>query len=179
MLAAMRRAGCWIVAFGVESGDQQVLDRIEKRAQVADAHRAVALCHDAGIKSSVYLLMGFPWETHASVAALSAFARALDPDLLEVFFPYPFPGTALRQQMIDEGLLADGLFPVESYDTPAVPSHALDVRELGRLRKRLLRDFYVRPTKIARTLWSTRSANELGNYVRVGWEQMRELMSTG
>jgi anaerobic magnesium-protoporphyrin IX monomethyl ester cyclase len=179
MLAAMRRAGCWIVAFGVESGDQQVLDRLEKRSRVADAHRAVALCRAAGIKSSVYLLMGFPWETHASVAALSRFARDLDPDILEVFFPYPFPGTALRQQMIDEGLLADGTFPTESYDTPAVPSHRLDVAELRRLRKRLLRDFYVRPAKIARTLWATRSPTELGNYVRVGLQQMRELVSPG
>jgi radical SAM superfamily enzyme YgiQ (UPF0313 family) len=179
MLAAMRRAGCWIIAFGVESGDQQVLDRLEKRAQVADAHRAIALCRAAGIKSSVYLLMGFPWESHDSVAALSKFARALDPDVLEVFFPYPFPGTALRQQMIDDGLLADGAIPIDSYDRPAVPSHHLDVDELSRLRKRLLRDFYVRPTKIARTLWSTRSPIELGNYVRVGLQQMRELVSPG
>ena len=179
MLAAMRRAGCWIVAFGVESGDQQVLDRLEKHARVEDAHRAIALCRAAGIKSSVYLLMGFPWETHDSVGALSAFARALDPDVLEVFFPYPFPGTALRRQMIDEGLLADGAIPPDSYDTPAVPSHHLDVPELSRLRKRLLRDFYVRPTKIARTLWATRSPIELGNYVRIGLQQMRELVSPG
>lgn len=177
ILAAMRRAGCWIIAFGVESGDQEVLDRCEKRSRVADAHRAVALCRAAGIKSSVYLLMGFPWETHASVRALSAFARELDPDVLEVFFPYPFPGTALRQQMIDQGLLGEGAIPTESYDTPAVASHELGVDELCRLRKRLLLDFYARPGKIARTLWSTRSARELGNYVRVGLQQLRELTS--
>jgi len=179
MLAAMRRAGCWIIAFGVESGDQQVLDRLEKHARVADAPRAIALCRAAGIKSSVYLLMGFPWETRTSIGALSVFARTLDPDVLEVFFPYPFPGTELRRQMIAEGLLADGAIPIDSYDSPAVPSHSLDVDELRRLRKRLLRDFYVRPAKIARTLWSTRSPTELGNYVRVGLEQLRELVSLG
>ena len=81
--------------------------------------------------------------------------------------------------MIDEGLLTDDEFPRESYDTPAVPSHRLDVDELRRLRKRLLREFYVRPTKIARTLWSTRSPVELGNYLRVGLQQMRELVSHG
>jgi hypothetical protein len=50
---------------------------------------------------------------------------------------------------------------------------------LSRLRKRLLRDFYVRPGKIVRTLWSTRSPIELANYVRVGFQQMRELVSAG
>ena len=179
LLAAMRGAGCWIIAFGVESGDQTVLDRCEKRAQVDDARRAVALCRAAGIRSSVYLLMGFPWETRASVRALSRFARELDPDVLEVFFPYPFPGTALRRQMIDEGLLGESEFPLDSYHSPAVASHSLGIDELRRLRKRLLLDFYARPGKIARTLWSTRSAGELGNWVRVGLQQLRELTSDG
>ena len=58
-----------------------------------------------------------------------------------------------------------------------MPSHALSVDELRRLRKRLLRDFYVRPRKIARTLWSTRSPGEFRNYVRVGLDQLRELVS--
>ena len=81
----MKRAGCWIMSFGVESGDQLTLDRLQKNATVAEAHRAVALCREAGIKSSVYLLMGLPWDTQESIEALIAFARELDPDIVEFF----------------------------------------------------------------------------------------------
>src|SRR5262249_60053215 len=94
-LGWMKRAGCWIISFGVESGDQLTLDRLRKNATVAEAHRAIALCREAGIKSSVYLLMGLPWDTRASIEALIAFACELDPDIVEFFYPYPFPGTRL------------------------------------------------------------------------------------
>ena len=174
-LAAMKRAGCWIAAFGVESGDQAALDRLEKNATVAEAHHAVALCRAAGIKSSVYLLMGLPWDTHESIAALIAFACELDPDVVEFFYPYPFPGTALQRQCVELGLLAPGEIPKQSYAYPAFATTTLSKDELAAYRTAALRAFYVRPRKIARTLLAARSPRELGNYLRVGWAQLRQL----
>ena len=37
--ARMRQAGCWVVAFGVESGSQQILDKMKKGQQVARARQ--------------------------------------------------------------------------------------------------------------------------------------------
>jgi anaerobic magnesium-protoporphyrin IX monomethyl ester cyclase len=171
----MRRAGCWIVAFGVESGDQATLDRLEKNASVADAHRAVALCRAAGIKSSVYLLMGLPWDTRESIEALIAFACELDPDIVEFFYPYPFPGTPLQRHCVELGLLAPGEIPTASYAYPAVATTTLGKTELAAYRTAALRAFYVRPRKIARTLLATRSPRELRNYLKIGWSQLRQL----
>ncbi len=174
-LAWMKRAGCWIIAFGVESGDQATLDRLEKNATVDEARRAVALCRAAGIKSSVYLLMGLPWDTRESLEALIAFACELDPDIVEFFYPYPFPGTPLQRQCIELGLLAPGEIPKQSYAYPAVATTTLGKEELAAYRTAALKAFYVRPRKIVRTLLSTRSPRELGNYLRVGWAQLRQL----
>jgi anaerobic magnesium-protoporphyrin IX monomethyl ester cyclase len=177
-LGWMRRAGCWLIAFGVESGDQRTLDRVEKNATVAEAHRAIALCRDAGIKSSVYLLMGLPWDTRESIEALIGFACELDPDVVEFFYPYPFPGTPLQRQCVELGLLAPGEIPKDSYSYPAFPTMTLSKRELAAYRTAALRAFYVRPRKIARTLLATRSPNELRNYLRVGWAQLRQLRAS-
>lgn len=174
-LAWMKRAGCWIVAFGVESGDQATLDRLEKNATVAEAERAIALCRTAGIKSSVYLLMGLPWDTRESIEALIAFACELDPDIVEFFYPYPFPGTPLQRECVELGLLAPGEIPKESYAYPAVATTTLSKDELAAYRTAALRAFYVRPHKIARTLLGTRSPRELRNYLRIGWAQLRQL----
>src|SRR6185369_2391962 len=174
-LAWMKRAGCWIVAFGVESGDQATLDRLEKNATVAEAHRAVELCRAAGIKSSVYLLMGLPWDTHESITRLIAFACELDPDIVEFFYPYPFPGTPLQRQCVELGLLRPGEIPKQSYAFPAIATTTLGKDELAAYRTAALRAFYVRPRKIARTLLGTRSPRELRNYLRVGWSQLRQL----
>lgn len=174
----MKRAGCWIAAFGVESGDQATLDRLQKNARVEDAHRAVALCREAGIKSSVYLLMGLPWDTHESLTAQIAFALALDPDIVEFFYPYPFPGTPLQRQCVELGLLAPGEIPKESYAYPAVATETLTREQLAAYRSAALRSFYLRPRKIARTLLGTRSLGEFRNYVRAGLSQLRQLRET-
>ncbi len=174
-LGWMKRAGCWIVAFGIESGDQATLDRLKKNATVAEARQAIALCRAAGIKSSAYLLMGLPWDTRESIEALIAFACDLDPDIVEFFYPYPFPGTPLQQQCIELGLLAPGEIPKDSYAYPAVATTTLGKAELAAYRRAALRAFYVRPGKIARTLLATRSPRELKNYLRIGWAQLRQL----
>lgn len=171
----MKRAGCWIAAFGVESGDQATLDRLQKNARVEDARHAVALCRATGIKSSVYLLMGLPWDTHESLTELTAFAIDLDPDIVEFFYPYPFPGTPLQRELVELGLLAPGEIPKESYAYPAVPTRTLSREQLAAYRAAGLRSFYLRPAKIARTLLGTRSPTELRNYVRAGWTQLRQL----
>lgn len=175
----MKRAGCWIAAFGVESGDQATLDRLEKNAKVEDAHRAVALCREAGIKSSVYLLLGLPWDTRASIEAQIAFARDLDPDIVEFFYPYPFPGTALQRECVELGLLAPGEIPPDSYAAPAFPTETLSKAELAAYRALALRRFYVRPRTIVRTLLGARSPRELRNYVRTGMAQLRQLRASG
>ena len=177
-LGWMKRAGCWIMSFGVESGDQLTLDRLQKNATVAEAHRAIALCREAGIKSSVYLLMGLPWDTRASIEALIAFACELDPDIVEFFYPYPFPGTPLQQQCVELGLLAPGEIPKGSYASPAFPTKTLSKRALAAYRTAALRAFYARPRKIARTLLATRSPNEFRNYLRIGWAQLRQLRTS-
>jgi len=175
MLQWMRRAGCWIMAFGVESGDQQTLDRIDKKAKVEDSFAAVALCREAGIRSSVYLLIGLPWDSPATMEAQRRFARALDPDVLEVFYSYPFPGTPLHRICVEHGLLRADEIPVQSYDSPAYPTLHMGIAELKAQRARILRSFYLRPKTAMRLLGGIRSRAELINYVRVGAAQLRML----
>ena len=55
---------------------------------------------------------------------------------------------------------------------------ALGKDELAAYRTAGLRAFYVRPRKIARTLLAARSPRELKNYLRIGWEQLRQLRAS-
>lgn len=164
----MRKAGCWIVAMGVESGDQETLDRVEKQAKVEQAFTAVKILRDANIKSSVYLLMGLPWDTPELIDKQVKFAKELDPDFLEIFYAYPFPGTKLYEICVQEGLIKDGEIPREAYADPAMPGLYLNVEQFGKLRSRALRQYYVRPKVILRTLKNARNPKELFNYLKHG-----------
>jgi radical SAM superfamily enzyme YgiQ (UPF0313 family) len=179
LLSWMRRAGCWIIAFGVESGDQATLDRLAKRARVEDSFRAIRLCREAGIRSSIYLLMGLPWDTRESIGELSEFAKRLDPDILEIFYAYPFPGTPLYRTCVEYGLLRDGEIPPQAYDSPAFPGLHLSIAEMSGLRTKALRAFYLRPGKILRTLRSARSAAQLRGYFRTGLSQLKDFALAG
>jgi len=178
-LRLMKRAGCWIIAFGVESGDQASLDRMQKRARVEAAKPALDLCRRVGVKSSVYILMGLPWDTRHSIEANMRYAREIDPDYLEIFYVYPFPGAKLYDLAVDEGLLAPGAIPAAAYDAPAMPTHALGLDELRRLRRKAMRDFYLRPKVIWRALAGARSPRELANYLRYGAIQLWDLLAGG
>lgn len=172
MLAWMKRAGCWVIAFGVESGDQATLDRVNKRAKVEDAFKAVSLARAEKIRSSVYLLIGLPWDDRDSIDRQARFARELDPDFLEVFYPYPFPGTPLQREAIELGLLGAEEIPDVAYSEPALPTLSLSKDELIQLRQRVLRSFYLRPRVVVRTIRAIRSYAEAKNYLHAGLEQL-------
>lgn len=178
-LGWMKKAGCWIIAFGVESGSQETLDRIDKGAKVEDSYNAIRLCREAGIKSSVYLLMGLPWDTRETIKELERFAKDLNPDVLEIFYAYPFPGTPLYRICVEEGLIKDGDIPKQAYDGPAFPGLHLSVEEMMALRRKALRSFYLRPSKIFGTLRTAGSPVELTNYLRLGFSQLKDLMVGG
>lgn len=176
MLHKMKAAGCWIVAFGVESGDQDALDKIKKKAKVEQAFEAVKLCRKAGVRSSVYLLFGLPWDSAETLQANIDFGKKLNPDFLEIFFVYPFPGTEMYQQAVEAGLLEDGVIPKNAYGAPAMPTKHLTVEELTTLRKKALRQFYMRPAYIARTLKNAGSPGAIFNYMKLGASQLMDLV---
>ena len=175
-LKAMKRAGCWLIAFGVESGSEEMLRLMRKNSDLDQARRAMKLCREAGIKTSIYMLVGLPWETEETFKQTTDFAIELDPDFLEVFYAYPFQGTELYDIAVREGLLEEGAFPVDSYSRPAIPSLNFSVEQLSFMRRKMLRKFYLRPGYICRTLLHTRSPKVFGSYVRYGFRQLADLM---
>ncbi len=179
VLAAMKKAGCWIIAFGVEKGTDAALEAINKKATTDQARAALAMTRVAGIKRSIYILVGLPDDDRAAIHQDIEFAKELDPDFLEIFYPYPFPGTPLYKDAVAAGLLKDGSIPKEAYGLPAMPTKHLTMEQLAHLRTECLRRFYMRPKFIARTLRETRSMKEFFNYVRLGALQMKQFVTGG
>jgi anaerobic magnesium-protoporphyrin IX monomethyl ester cyclase len=174
-LIAMKQAGCWLIAFGIETGDKTMLDKIKKNATLDQARTAIRLCKQQQIKTSIYILIGLPWESKETFAASVSFAKELDPDFIEFFYAYPFPGTEFYDIAVAEKLLAPGEIPKSAYDSPAIPTLYLSKEELANLRNKALRQFYFRPSYILRTLRNAGSAKQIWNYLRYGFRQLADL----
>ena len=176
MLQWMKKAGCWIIAFGVESGVEEHLRLMNKRANTQQALDAIRRARKAGILSSVYMLMGLPWETADSIRRNIHFFQRLDADFTEIFYIYPFPGTPLYELAVQKGLLRSGEIPADAYAAPAMPTEALSREDLARWRKYALRRFYFRPRYIARTFVRALRQGTLLNYLRVGGREIIEIL---
>lgn len=81
MLAWMKRAGCYRIDFGVESGSPTILKNIRKPFRVQDTRDAFRLCKEAGIKPNAYLIFGSPGETSQTIAETVALMREIQPDV--------------------------------------------------------------------------------------------------
>lgn len=98
---ALADAGCVEVAFGAESGSQQILDRIDKKTTVAQNYACVKHCKDAGIMVKAFVMIGLPGETRATIAETERFICTSGIDDAQLAIYYPYKGTKLRDEMED------------------------------------------------------------------------------
>ncbi|HOT49558.1 MAG TPA: radical SAM protein [Candidatus Hydrogenedentes bacterium] len=101
----MRRAGCWMVSFGVESGDQGILDRSGKRISIEKIRSAIEMTGRSGIQTSGHFVLGLPGETARTARATITMAHALPLDWIQFYGAAPWPGSRLFADAVSQGLL--------------------------------------------------------------------------
>jgi anaerobic magnesium-protoporphyrin IX monomethyl ester cyclase len=115
-LSIMRDAGCWLVAFGFESGSQETLDRIKKGAAVEENLRAAELAREAGLKLYGFYLIGLPWEDRSQLEATRRHILAVDADFIEVHIAVPYYGTELYRLAEEAGLIDGSVIGQDYFD---------------------------------------------------------------
>jgi len=103
LLQAMQKAGCTTLCFGIESGNQEILDTVKKRITIEKCIRAVDLCRKAGIIPMTSYILGLPGETRKTVQMTMDFAKKLSPHY-GYHILAPFPGTEVREQKENYGI---------------------------------------------------------------------------
>ncbi|MFC1942405.1 B12-binding domain-containing radical SAM protein [Chloroflexota bacterium] len=105
MLEAMYGAGCRGIAYGIESGNQQVLDSMKKNETLDQVRQVVKWTKEAGIHVTGYFMLGMLGETRATIRETMAFARELELDFHGFSLTTPIPGTELYDFAIKAGLI--------------------------------------------------------------------------
>ena len=133
LLSSMKEAGCTTVCFGIESGTQEILDRIKKKTTIEKCIRAVALCREAGIEPMTSFILGLPGETCETAERTLAFSRSLGKNR-GYHILAPFPGTELREHAGEYGIriLSDNW---DEYDTTHTVSESIHypASEIGKI----------------------------------------------
>jgi radical SAM superfamily enzyme YgiQ (UPF0313 family) len=174
--AKMKAAGCWVVAFGVESGSQAILDSMKKGQQVERAYDAARVCRRHGLRVHAFFVIGMPLETRATLQETMRFIRRLDPDFFDFNIAYPLPGTELYEMVSREGLWEKDP-AATGYANAAARTRELSSAELTAWRRKALLKMYLRPRYIARTLMRAGGPREALNYLKAGSRRLRQLIT--
>lgn len=168
MAQMMYKAGCRLVSIGVESGSQEMLDKIGKRITLDDVRLTVKIFKKAGIKIYNYFVIGLPWETEETVEDTIDFAIELNSDFISFYTATPLPGTKFYDYAKENHLINSETSFSSAYFYPSVKSHSLSKDRIFELHKRAIRRFYLRPSYILKMLFSIKSATEFKNYFHAG-----------
>lgn len=148
ILGLMRRAGCWQISYGVESGSWEILKRIKKAATPRMQAEALEMTARAGIKSNAYIIIGFPGETLLTLAETESFIQSNPIDTLRLTYFTPFPNTDITEDLADAGTVVADWTKLNFYNIAYIPN-GLTQRDLERAYRRIMRRFYFRPRVLA------------------------------
>ncbi len=112
MFELMKEAGCYKVHFGIESGNQYILNEAKKGITLEQVRKAVKYCKRAGIRTKGYFMIGMPKDTVSSMQDTINFAKELRLDDVMFSITTPFPGTQLWETIDKEkiGSLSEAFY---------------------------------------------------------------------
>lgn len=167
MLMEMKASGCKMIRLGVESGFQEVLDKIRKGLTLKQIEDGMRLVKKHRIQALGGFMFGFPYDSRESVEQTIRFAKKLSPDQVQFSICMCYPGTSLYEYAKDNDLLLAKSF--REFDMtygPVVKTLDLEREELEHILARAYREFYFRPRFILQTLLHMTDIDEIKRVLR-------------
>lgn len=150
MLIWMAKAGCWLISWGIESGNEQILKHARKGANPDKAKTALTWAKKAGIKNWGYFIIGLPGETEETIRQTIDFSKTLPLDIALFHVAAPYPGTPFFFEVVKEGWFRAGTrWEQVDMDKGTVLDYPnLSAEQLLQWQKRAFREWAFRPGPI-------------------------------
>jgi radical SAM superfamily enzyme YgiQ (UPF0313 family) len=177
MLLLMGQAGCRLISWGIESGNEQILRNVRKGAYPEKAERALRWAKKAGIMNWGYFIIGLPGETEETIRQTIDFSKKLPLDIALFHVAAPYPGTPFFFEVVKKGWFRQGTrWEQVDMDRETVLDYpGLPAERLLYWQKRAFREWAFRPgpmwtyTKMLFSDWSTiRTALNVG-FQHISW----------
>jgi radical SAM superfamily enzyme YgiQ (UPF0313 family) len=148
MLLKMKKAGCITLFLGVESGDQQSLNKMNKRTTVEKIKKAFELTRKHDIRTIASVALGMPGDTRKSIEQTIKFVRNLNPSYAIFSLATPYPGTDFYMKVAGRDLIKTDDWSKYNLLSPVLETVDCSREELKKLQKKAFRQFYLRPRYI-------------------------------
>ncbi|MDD5687997.1 MAG: radical SAM protein [Elusimicrobia bacterium] len=145
ILKIIKEAGCWQIAYGIESGSQEILELLNKNITLEQIRRAIMLTKEAKIKTLGYFMLGNPKETENSIEQSIKLIEKLDFDDVKITFFTPYPGSKIFSTAKQYGFFNDDWKSLDCNLDPVFIPENLTKEYLVKIQRKILRKFYLRP----------------------------------
>jgi anaerobic magnesium-protoporphyrin IX monomethyl ester cyclase len=167
LLKLMKKSGCYSLSYGIESGNQKILNNIRKGQTLEQCRNAVKWTKQAGIDCVGFFMLGNLGENEETMQQTIDFAIELDVDIAQFMIMTPYPKTPIREIIEREGKIFESNW--ENYGQlagKAVFEHGDLTREMmEKMYSRAYRKFYRRPGYILKRILRRRTLNEMKNEI--------------
>jgi len=175
LLEHMKSAGCYSIAYGIESGSREMLEVLDKDATIEQAEEAVRISNEVGLQTIGYFMVGSPGETPDTIRETIQFAKKLRLDYAQFSITTPFPGTKLYELYTEDCDKDNGkVVPWDSFiyagardvDSPVFDSASLSREDIEGWVSRAYKEFYLRIAYIWQRLSKVRSVGDVKMLVK-------------
>lgn len=166
MMVKMKEAGCHMIRFGVESGNQQILNNINKGITVGMTRKTFKWANEIGMETHAHVMLGCVGESWKTVNQTIQFVKDIKPTTVTFGAYTPYPGTDIYNKLGLKDL--PDLSTVHDTGYHSEMFSQMTSEEVGEAVHKAYREFYRRPSYILGRLWSIRSLNQLRQVVSAG-----------
>lgn len=170
LLKMMKKAGCYRILYGVESGSQRVLDAVNKKITLKQTEDAVRWAKEAKMETVCAFMLALPTETEEDIQKTIDFAIKLNPDYVKWTITIPLPGTPLFEQM-----LANGQIKTKDWNKYIFHQSAKDLYDHDVLSWEVIekyynltyRKFYFNPRYILKMIYKTTLNGSIFAHIKI------------
>ena len=174
LLQKLKKAGCFMLAVGFESGNEKTLKLIKKGATVEDNLQAAKMIREEGLPLFGFFMVGFPWENRDEIINTLKFIFRIDPDFIEIHIAMPYFDTELYAECEKYGTIKSTAWGNDYFSPNTIGTCTVPMSEIKELKKKYLLRFYLRPKYIARKLYSCMvNPTVLMNYAKYGFRLIK------
>jgi len=149
MLEKMYESGCYHMQFGVESGNQRILNLMKKGIKVEQVKKVFKWCDEIGIETVAHFILGYPGEDRESIKKSVDLLHELHPDFVSLNMLTPVPGSEIFEI----------LKPKENWenlDRGTISFCEIESKELKEIIAKIYKDYYIRLSYLFRRIYKTK-----------------------
>ncbi|MFH1478215.1 MAG: radical SAM protein [Candidatus Omnitrophota bacterium] len=154
LLEKMKKAGCYSISFGIESGSPKTLKLMRKHLSLDKVRNNVKIAKSMGFLVGLNCIIGYPGETIGDINVSLDYMMELDPDSMAIVNLIPFPGTEVRNICVENGYLTKEASNWNNYifdiNNPKIliETELLNGKAIKGMINHAYRRMYLRPQKI-------------------------------